>query len=95
LKALNSEHKTIQNTGSVFQADEEEEKIGKVGTSSTDQNLWVLPRTCDAIDAWHIDLMHQVCNLPLPAETKEELRKQVGRLFGVAKPALYAEAEET
>jgi hypothetical protein len=38
--------------------------------------------------------MHQVCNLPLPAKTKVELRKQVGRLFGVAKPALYAEAED-
>jgi hypothetical protein len=39
--------------------------------------------------------MHQVCNLLLPAETKEELRKQVGRLFSIAKPALYGEAEGT
>jgi hypothetical protein len=57
LKALNSEHKAIQNTGSVFQADEEEE-IKKVGTSSTDQDQQVLLRTRDAIDAWKIDLMH-------------------------------------
>jgi hypothetical protein len=75
LKSLKPEHKAIQNTDSVFQADEEEE-IGELGTSSTEQDHWVLPRTCDAIDAWEI------------------LRKQVGRLFGVAKPALYAEAED-
>jgi hypothetical protein len=94
LETLHSERNAVQSTGSLFQADEGEEEIDKVDTSSTEQDQWVLPRTRDAIGAWEVDLMHQVCNLPLPAETKEELRKQVGRLFGVAKPALYAEAED-
>jgi hypothetical protein len=94
LETLHSERNAVQSTGSLFQSDEGEEEIDKVDTSSTEQDQWVLPRTRDAIGAWEVDLMHQVCNLPLPAETKEELRKQVGRLFGVAKPALYAEAED-
>jgi hypothetical protein len=39
--------------------------------------------------------MHYVCNLPLPSEMKEELPKRVSRLFDVAKPVLYGEAEDT